>query len=244
MRGQTLATLIDNLRAEVGHSTNVAHGVNAEDYLKRTLRRTQEWLWGDWNWPHLLVYRLIPLSRTQRYYSVPADVPFERILQDQVYAKDGDQWRPMIFGIQQPQLFPQYDSDRGDMSWPPTRWDVAEDPGDTAGNIDNFGQIEVWPIPSMDGEMKIRGVRVIRPMVEMSHRCELDGDLLVLYAAAEILARQKATDAEAKGAAAAQRYKMLKAKGSKVKVFSMGAGQQDVANVYPHGPPLPRTGSG
>lgn len=244
MRGLTLNRMLDDLRAEIGHSTNVAHGLNARDSLVRTLVRTQERLWEEWDWPHLKVYREIQLLAGVRYYSVPADMTFERIFPEDTVIRYGDQWYQMDYGIDPVFQFREYDSDRGDRGWPCRRWDVAEDTDETSGLVDAYGMIEVWPIPSTNGRMKIRGVRSLNTPVDGSDRFELDGNLVVLFAAAELLARQKAVDAEAKGAQAAALFQRIKSQGSKGRRFTMGGGVPNQGHRRPLGPPLPQNPKG
>jgi hypothetical protein len=196
MRGVRLDDLVDRLRAEVGHSTNPAVGVSAKDYLVQVLRRTQDRLWEEYDWSHLKVSRDLPVASGQRYYSVPDDLPYERIITASF--KYGDDWHELCHNIDETH-YSTYDSDRDIRSWPVMRWDVAED----TGVVDEIGVIELWPVPSRgvsttDGQVRLTGIRTIAPMVGGGDKCELDGTLLVLMAAAEIQARQNQADAQIK----------------------------------------------
>jgi hypothetical protein len=222
----TLRDCLRFLRSELGHSTSVVTGMNAEDALVATLERTQNRLWEEWDWPHLIVKRAIPLQAGQRYYNVPEDVSFERILCVEV--RDADRWLTLSSGIDG-KHYEVYDSDLGQRTYPPERYAVTEDPQDTGGNIDSRGMIEIWPIPdrnynaeTLDGTMRVHGVRTMRRFSQQSDRCELDHNLIVLHAAAEMLARQKSEDAQAKASAAQRLYQRLKGQGQKVRSFTLG----------------------
>ena len=67
MASYQLRDLITMLRAEVGHSTNVAHGVNDKETLAYILNRTQDELYETYSWPMLNAYRDVPVAVGQRY---------------------------------------------------------------------------------------------------------------------------------------------------------------------------------
>lgn len=225
-RGSTLGQLLDDLRAEVGHSLNPALGVNTRDVLINVLQRQQKRLWEDYTWPFLRVDRDITAQAGLRYYTLPADLTFERI--ELVEFKWGDRWYPLTYHIGREQLN-QYDSDRDVRSWPVERWDVTDD-----------GRIEVWPVPAQngnastgDGTIRLRGIRKLRPLLADADAADLDDQLIVLYAAAEILARQKQADAQNKLQQAQAHYARLKARTSKGDTFVMGARQVDAYTPPP-----------
>ena len=196
MRGVRLDDLVEQLRAEIGHSTNPAVSLNAKDYLVQVLRRTQLRLWEDHDWSFFKASRDIILQKGQRYYSVPNDLSYERI--NEVSFKYGDCWHTLCFGINERQ-YSVYDSDRDVRSWPLVNWDIAED----TGVVDDIGVIELWPVPARstgetDGQLRVTGYRKLRPMLLGSDVCEIDGTLIVLTAAAEIQARQNQADAAIK----------------------------------------------
>lgn len=231
MRGKLLRDCIRLLRAEIGHSTATTVGMNTEDSLQVALERTQERLWEEWDWPHMEVTRDIPLVAGQRFYNVPVDLHYERIKKAELCW--GTSWIDLEPGIDQ-RAYNTFDSDRDQRSWPVSRWDKTEDPQDTAGNIDARGMIEVWPIPSKsadpnstDGTLRLTGTRVLGRFSQNSDRCELDHNLIVLYAAAEFLARKKAPDAQMKLSQAGQLLMKLRGNGQKIKSFQMGQCEDD-----------------
>lgn len=238
MRGVLLRDCLRHLRAEIGHSTDPAVGMNVEDALITTLERTQSRLWEEWDWPHLMVYRDISISAGQRYYNVPTDVPFERIVS--LTVRDGSYWKPLEYGIT-PDDFNIYDPDLDERSYPPRKWYVTEDPQDTAGNIDAYGMIEIWPMPdrnanedTLEGVLRLKGIRSLRRFSQLNDRCELDHNLIVLYSAAELLSREKSDDAQHKLTMAQQLLLKVKGNGGKRKMWQLGIPSTE--ETWPHHP--------
>lgn len=239
MRGALLRDCLRDLRAECGHSTAPNVGMNAEDALLTALERTQLRLWEEWDWPHLLVNRYIELQAGQRFYSVPPDLPFERI--QTIAARDGSRWKPLTYGITT-EDYNLYDPDMNERSYPPRKYFVTEDPQDTQGNIDGRGMIEVWPLAdrnaneqTKDGFLRLTGIRTMRRFSQLNDRCELDATLIVLYAAADILAREKSDDAQLKLQQAQQLNVKLKGNSTRIKTWRLGL-PMDEAVLWPHHP--------
>jgi hypothetical protein len=240
MRGVLLRDCLRSLRAEIGHSTSVVTGMNAEDALVTTLERTQKRLWEEWDWPHLMVRRIVPMAAGSRYYNVPADLYFEKIRKAEI--RYSGEWRPVEPGIDECHYL-ICDSDIGQRSHPVERYQVTEDPQDTGGNVDGRGMVEVWPIPdsnyspeTLEGALRFHGIRTIRRFSEPTDRCELDDSLIVLYSAAEILARQRSADAEIKLAHARKLELQLRGQGQRTKSFQLGATEDCGREFWPHHP--------
>lgn len=203
-RGATLLELLDDLRAECRLSLNPAHNAQTRETHVKQLQRMQRWLWKDYAWPHLRVERTIKAQAGQRFYTPPADVGIERISHMEV--RYGDRWVPLAPGIGLREL-EAYDSDSDERATPTERWRIFE--GD---------RIEVWPIPADDtdattneGLFKVVGIRDLKPLRDDADRCDLDSDLIVLFAAAEILGAAGAKDAGLKLEQARGRLQNLRA---------------------------------
>ena len=208
-RGTQLRTLLADLRAEVGHATSTNLGDATQEMMLTLLERVQRRLWSEWSWPFLQVRRDISLAIGQRYYDMPSDVSLERIERAEV--KDGGYWHRLIWGISDSD-YSAYDSDQDTRSWPPLRWDSYE------GN-----QLEIWPMPSQgDGTLRLRGVKTLSALVALDDTADLDDQLIVLFAAAELLARQKSGDAQLKLAQANAHFQRLKARLSKTDPVVLG----------------------
>jgi len=229
-RNVSLGVLIDDLRAEAGHSLQANLGVQMRDVLVKVLQRQQRRLWEDFDWTFLRVERDVAVAAGQRYYNFPVDLTLERL--EKVEFKYGDRWIPVEYGITRRE-YDTHDSDRGVRAFPIERWKEADN-----------DQIEIWPIPSQNGStatssniLRFTGIRKLRSLVAESDLADLDDTLLVLYSAAEILAREKSNDAKLKLDMANQHYKRLKGRNAKSETFSLADGEQS-AGLRPQGPKI------
>ena len=177
----TLVKMLDMYRAECRMSFNPAHNAQDRDRQVSQLQRVQEWLWEDFNWPMLRVYRSFPVQKGQRYYSLPADIHIDRIQKVEIFINN-------VFIAMQPGIgiehLSAYNSELGVEQWPPRRWQISENE-----------QFEVWPISNTDGNettlegtIRITATKLLSPLVADSDTCDLDGRLITLFAAAEYLA--------------------------------------------------------
>lgn len=226
-RGTTLGKLLDLYRAECRMSQNPAHNNQVRDTQVAILQRTQEWLWDDFDWPLLRVERFVPLQLGQRVYDTPEDLHIDRLTKVEVFF-DGV-YTPLCAGIDAPQ-YSAYNSELGEQQWPPQRWRITEDE-----------QMEIWPIPdgnfdpvTLEGQIKITGIRKLKPLIHTDDRADLDDRLIVLYAAAETLAASGAKDANFKLDQAKKRDAKLRGHQTPRRQFRMfGVGQPERARRVP-----------
>jgi hypothetical protein len=226
-RGTTLGQMVVMLREECGHATSAALGQNYEPHLKHLLRRTQEVLWNDHDWPHLRIQRDEPLLAGERYYSFPPDLAFERVESLNAFVKYAGDWHPIVYGIG-PAQYNTNDSEEGEQESEVRRWAHYEG-----------GQYEVWPVPPANDEQTLRfyGLKKLSNLLANEDRADLDDHLIVLFAAAEILKRQKSPDAPEKLAIAQQLFRRLKGQQSKTTMVIMGGGRDPrMGEMRPHGP--------
>lgn len=210
--GVQLRTLLVDLRAEVGHSTQVAQGANFREHLIRLLQRTQRTLWMEHDWPNLAYDDFVTVSVGNRFYQYPTDMTFEQV--NKIYCHYASEYTPLLYGIR-PEDYATYNPDTT-TGWPLQRWRHRPDKG----------QFEVWPTPNQTGSLLFRAQMQLAPLVDDDDVCTLDGDLIVLYAASEVLARQRADDAPVKLSKANQlRNRLLAQMGSdKIAPFVLGGG--------------------
>ena len=201
----SLADLLSDLRAEAGLSQNVAHGVTLVEPHKALLRRIQEELWLAFDWPHLNTHVNLPMNPGQRYYAYPPGVAFEGIKGVSGREVGQMEWQALGYGISERQLN-QVDSDSGRQRSPIRRWQNYISPA--AENI-NSNMFEVWPIPSHAETLRFKVKRELFPLLADSDLSTIDGPLVVLHAAAEILARNKSEEAGLKLQKAAERRKAI-----------------------------------
>lgn len=227
-RNVTLGELIDDVRAEAGHSLQSNLGTSMREVLVKIIQRQQRRLWEDFDWTFLRVERDVAVQNGQRYYDFPVDLSLERL--EKVEFKYGDRWIPVRYGIGREQ-YDLHDSDRDIRAFPVERWKEHEN-----------NQIELWPIPSQNGSVpqssniiRFHGIRKLRPLVAENDTADLDDTLLVLFSAAEILAREKSADAGLKLQLAEKHYARVKARNSKSETFSLAG---DPPERMPMGPKI------
>jgi len=245
----TLGELLFDLRAELGESTNPANTKANRDMYVRVLQRNQRKFWMEFDWPHLLVKRYVPVRNTERYYDFPDDIDEERAVK--LSFKYNTVYFPLAFGINERELNAR-DSDRNEQNLPCTKWDYFHEDG--ANKI----QYELWPVPNVDGFLyapnpqlpaaeaqvpnrnpdgdyfvRIEGIRKLRPFSEDDDVCDIDGELLVLASAAEIAARKKTLDADAKAAIAGQYLNKLKSRYIQSDSFKMGTDLRKTSKFKP-----------
>lgn len=210
--GTPLSSLVEQLRAELGASTNVGQGVNNLATLHQVLRRNQERLWAEYNWPHLVIDRDEQLYAGQRYYSFNNDLDYSRILQG--WVKYSNIFEPIGYGFN-PTIYAAVNSEIGYKSDPVQLWRHYE------GN-----QYEVWPVPTgkTDQVIRFRAIKKLSPLLANDDSADLDDNLIVLFSAAEILARLKQADAQGKLQLAQSHYRALRSNLQKRDMFIMGNG--------------------
>jgi hypothetical protein len=233
-----LGDLLSGLRAELGHSTNVAHGVNDRETLIYYLNRTQIQLYQDYDWPQLIVDRDQPLFANGRYYPYPADLQFDDISSVHVMVGDlvgGSYFQEMTYGIGTVEMN-LLNSDAGFTQWPPLKW---------MHNADD-NTIEVWPVPddtalfdSTGHFIRLRGTKTVLSMVNDGDLSTLPPHLVILFAAVEILERDDAKDAALKlnkANEAMRRHRVRQASHKRIRATAIGAGGGD-AQSRRHYPP-------
>jgi len=214
-RNTTLQVLLNDLRSESGHAISSALGKSTQEMMVNLLNRVQRRLWEDFAWPFLQVKKDITLQAGQRYYDIPSGLTLERV--QSASFKNGSSWHKIFYGIST-QDYTVHDSDTGSRSWPIRKYEAY---GAT--------QVEVWPIPSEntntttgDGLFRLEGTGNLSTFVSMSDTADLDDQLIVLFAASELLTRQKSPDAQLKGQQAQVHYQRLRARLSKTEPLVLG----------------------
>ena len=188
--GKQLRDMLTDLRAEIGHSTNVAHGINDRETLLYYLNRTQLDLYRDYDWPQLIVDRDVALADGQRYYNYPVDLAFDDITH--VWVMINTVYAELGYGIT-PYDMTLWNSDTGFKSWPTQKWMHHPD--------DN--RFELWPVPDASATaahsiVRMRGTKTVFKMVNDSDEATLPDNLIVLFSAVELLQRDGAKDAPIK----------------------------------------------
>ena len=204
MRNSQFLTLVTMLRNELRRSGDASVSESDLDSLRRVINRNYEILYADYDWPVLRrVYPSVPMQAGLYLYDFPDDLDPERV--EAVVCWFNGQPEPVERGIG----FDEYaihDTEDDDRSSPVQKWDLRSvDPASV--------QYEVWPIP--DGSptyVQMRGYRKFARLVNDIDRCLLDDNLVVAFAAAELLASQGSEDADSKLQAARTLYNRIRAR--------------------------------
>lgn len=207
-RNKTLESILADLNAEVGEQPNPSYNTGVVENRKRLIRRTQEFLWDRHDWDFLNISKDIQLQAGSRYYDHPSEIDVDRITS--VYVKYAGDWVPVTSGISVSH-YNTYDSDMDERVDPVLRWDHYYDTENDAE------MIEVWPLPNSNfeaatknGALRVTGIKQLSPLVEEGDKADIDDRLIVLYAAYEILSRDKSPDAQIKFNQAESLYQRLK----------------------------------
>lgn len=220
-RGSQLLSLIQMLREEVGRATSVAVGIDDVPMLKQKLKRTQEMLYDDYDWPFLRkIFPLRDLSAGERYYDFPSDLNVERI--EQVHLWYSGLPKPLTRGISVAE-YAIYDSNSDIQQEPAMRWDVF-----WTGVREQY---EIWPIPVTNSQqIQFTGIRKLRTMVSDSDVADIDDLAIVLTCAAEILRKQENESAADVGKLAKARINQVKGLqrgGARARRMGQGASSTD-----------------
>lgn len=195
------AQLITDLRAELGRQTDPAVGVADLPSLKRTLQRNYEFVYDEYDWPHLsIVADRQTVNAGQRHYDFPTDLDFDSI-EEVVYWWNGKP-KPLLRGIGFEE-YGIYDPEADARMDPPERYDVRF--------VTTKEMMEIWPLPGSQGEMQCRGRKKFVQLVNDADRCLVDDHLVILTSAVELLPRQKSGDVQIKLQALQQRFLRQKA---------------------------------
>lgn len=207
MRYQTLDEMLDALRIEARISQNSAHGLHLKDQHTYLLNRVQDDLYLNYDWPSLNTDAYVDLDPGTRYKGYPKNVDHTAI--ESVYAKDigsGNNFYEIKMGIHPAHYNARDPEDKSQRATPIVKWQNYIPPeGPT-----NHNMFEVWPVPDRATRLLFRGKRKCQRMVDGHEYSTLDGPAIVMHAAAEILAAQKAEDAALKLNKAQERIRTLK----------------------------------
>lgn len=215
-----LLELVAQLRAETGRTQNVAAGVGELDNLKAILRRVQKQLYEGHDWAHMRVQKTLALAAGQRYYTLPTGLNFDRI--ESVKLNYNNQYFDIDRYIDITD-YSAYDSNATVpvRSNPALKWDIRY-----TGSTE---QLEIWPIPNDNTQtLYFTGFQTLSDLVQDADRADLDDVLIILYAAAEMLARQGSKDAQSKQVQADKRLgDLLRNSAKAAPMIQMGLGGRD-----------------
>lgn len=170
--GATLAELIEGVQLEIGHSTNPQVGVNMRDHIASAIRREYRRLHADFAWPHLLSWQTVPVQAGEQFPALPVGITLPRIVK--VYHKAPQtSWQALdrTLGVED---YNEVDSDADERRDPICKWRADAD----------LDRIEVWPLPLTAGLLRIVAKSERLPLEADTDICDLDADLVILFASA------------------------------------------------------------
>jgi hypothetical protein len=232
--GVLLSELRRELMAETFQSLTPSQTTSSTPYYNYALERVQWEQWNDIEWPHLTIYKDMPMVAGQRYYTYPPQLPFDSIFR--IWWPQGVNWVPLDYGIN-PQTYATMGGEFV-QAWPPRRWRNCAIYNEATGTTNPAAQFEVWPIPpsNQSYSLRIEGNAPLNPLVNDTDVCVIDATLVVLFAASEILAQQKSESASLKLQKANQYRRML--------IARLGAQQRSMKSLSKDGGHIGALGDG
>jgi hypothetical protein len=205
--GVALSELRRELLAETFQSLTPNQTTSSTPFYNYQLDRIQREMWNAIEWPHLTIYKDMPMVAGQRYYDYPPQLSFDSIFR--MWWPQGVNWVPLDYGINPA----TYATMGGELiqAWPPRRWRNCAMFDEVNMKTNPAAQFEVWPIPppGQPYSIRIEGNAPLNSLVNDTDTCIVDATLVVLFAAAEILAVQKSEGAAIKLQKANQYRRML-----------------------------------
>lgn len=181
--GVTLATLRQEVAIEAGFSTDSGHIAHSKERLNHLINRTERFMAIKDSWPALSFEEEVTVSANSATGNLPANITFTQI--NDVRVLYGTSWLPLTHGITPDDRSIWNATQR---ALPMQKWELQ--PGTST--------FEVWPVGPQAQTLRFTGQKTIGTMVADDDACALDGDVIVLRVAAEILGRDRKEDAQVK----------------------------------------------
>lgn len=194
--GTKLSVLRQMLYSEVGDEMDETISPSLIPSYNQKLNNQQAFLFAQHSYLRGKTVVNLQANIGQQYYSLPSGIDFDHLEQPTYTNVSNFRYR-IANGITQ-EDYNLFRSDLGVMASPVMKWQLINIIIATVETL----QIELWPIPSVSQTIIYTGILPLTTMVADTDTCVIDDLALVLYTAAEILARKGAGDAQAKGAKA------------------------------------------
>lgn len=180
----TLGEMRREVQIEAGLSTAAGHSAFSKDRIDQMLNRMQRMMLKSADWPsqkRTHEFILTANSNTYLASNLPSGMTLTSI--NTIHVQYGTDWLPLSRGIGAREWSEYSASQR---TLPVRRWDIIN-AGMTA--------VEFWPIASTDQTLRIIGRVVGADMTDDADTPSVDGDVLVLRVAAQIMGRDNKADA-------------------------------------------------
>ncbi|MEI6195399.1 MAG: hypothetical protein WCS42_13825 [Verrucomicrobiota bacterium] len=213
--GTTLAKLRTMLNAECGEEMDETISPARVSVNNQLLNNQQTFLVNQHGWLRGKTIVNVPAVVGQQYYDLPAGIDFDRLEKPEYTNISNVRYR-LGYGIGQDE-YNMFRSDLGVKASPVMRWQLV--------NTTKL-QIELWPLPSLPQTIIFTGLLPLTPMAADADTCIIDDYALVLYTAAELLARKGSNDTAAKAAKAKAYFDaLLAAFPTQYETFNLGGGR-------------------
>jgi hypothetical protein len=173
--GSTLDELIEGVQLEVGHSTAPGVGQNFRETIAAAIRKEYRRLHADFDWPHLLEWGTANVAAGAKLIDLPDGVELAQL--SGIYHKlPNGFWRPVQRTLNVLD-YNEVDSDAGARRDPVCKWRAVGE------------QVEIWPLPTTAGQLRFVYKSKRAPLAVAADTCDLDEELVVLFASANLLFR-------------------------------------------------------
>lgn len=182
--GISLATLRQEVLIETRVSTVNGQSAQMPDRIRQLLNRFERDYATRFSWKSRRFEAQVTVPANTATATLPSGMSFTMV--SEVWCQSGSDWLPVAHGIgaAERSLYPT-----GTTGSPICRWEVQSADPQT---------FEVWPVSAQAEVLRFTAERAAGQMVNDGDLCVLDGDLLVLRAAAEILKPTDMKDAQDK----------------------------------------------
>lgn len=182
--GITLATLRQEVLIEARMSTTAGQAAMMPDRIRQLLNRFERDYATRFSWKSRRFEASMTIPAGTAVATLPGGMSFTMV--SEVWCQSGSDWLPVAHGIgaAERSTYPS-----GTTGSPICRWEVQSADPQT---------FEVWPVSGQDEVLRFTAERAAGLMSVDSDPCVLDGDLLVLRTAAEILKPTDMKDAQDK----------------------------------------------
>lgn len=204
-RGVAFSELVLNLRAELRRSQ--APGIGTEDLapLKRTINHVIAVVSNKEDWPFLYrKYDPISIAAGDRFFDLPDELNLERIIS--VRVKWGGSYYDMWRGITYDDYI-TWDPEDDERSSPALKYDFQ--------NVNGNAQLEIWPISEGVQSLHFEGYVTHPKLVNDTDLCLLDDEIVLLFAAAELMGDSFKAEAQAKRDQANELLRLIKIRGAR-----------------------------
>jgi hypothetical protein len=171
---KTLGQLRAELQTRIGFGMSGQAGIVNAPIMDSFLQDAQDQLYVVCDWRELCAVQERLTGAAQQFYDYPEDCNVERV--NRIAVWNGARWQDLVEGISLDQR--------------------SYNVGDRPMRYERRDQIELWPVPQGQYQMRFEYVRTLLPFTESSHRCSLPDRDVFLVALSNAKAHYRQPDAD------------------------------------------------